>query len=177
MKCQPSFNFAKIYRLSHGDEKSWGKRKVIRPMDPRKPLHLILKSSRAQGAWSLLSPHFKGQISFILYAQAQRWKIELLSYSNVGNHLHLLVRFSTRKSLQTFLRVVAGRIAMLITKARKGFSVGRFWDKAVFSRVVQWGRDFEGISTYLVKNFVEPLGFRHRVRSVDQILQAMTPLG
>lgn len=177
MKRQPSFNFARIYRLSHGDESSLGKRKVMRPLDPRKPLHLVLKSARARGAWSFLQPRFKREISSILYSQAHRWGVELMSFSNVGNHLHLLVKFPSRRAFQAFLKVITGRIAMLITKSRKGFSVGRFWDKTVFSRVVQWGRDFERISTYLVKNFVEPLGFRHRVVTVDQVLKAMIPMG
>lgn len=175
MKHQPSFKFAR-YSLAHGDEKSKGKRKVMRPLDPKKPLHLILKSARAQGAWSFLQPRFKAEISSILYSQAHRWGLEIMSFANVGNHLHLLVKFPSRKAFQAFLKVVTGRIAMRITKARKGYSVGRFWDRIAFTRVVQWGRDLRSISNYLVKNFVEPLGLRHRVVSVDQVLKAMIPL-
>jgi hypothetical protein len=81
---------------------------------------------------------------------------------NVGNHLQLLVHARKRSHFQSFLRVVSGRIAMLVTGARKGLVVGRFWDRLAYSRVVGWGREFDILLQYLVKNLFESKGFWNR---------------
>jgi hypothetical protein len=70
----------------------------------------------------------------------------------------LLLRTKTRLELQNFLRAFAGVTARLVTGARKGFRVGRFWDFLSYSRVVTWGRDFKSVRAYVVENRFEALG-------------------
>src|SRR5690606_1064530 len=105
-----------------------GKRKLERPLDPKRPLHVTLKSTRARGPWSLLNPRHRYCIEDRLHATARKHKLKIYRFQNVGNHLHLLVKAPTRAAFQAFLREFAGRIAMLVTRARKGHPVGRFWD-------------------------------------------------
>jgi REP element-mobilizing transposase RayT len=88
---------------------------------------------------------------------ARRYRIRIYEFANAGTHLHLLVRAKVRRTLQDFLRAFGGVLARLITGARKGYRVGRFWDMLAYSRVVSWGRDFFGARAYVVQNELETL--------------------
>lgn len=81
--------------------------------------------------------------------------VRVYRFSNVGNHLHLLVRARTREGFQNFLRVITAQTAALVTGARKGNPRGKFWDALAYSRVVGWGREFKKLQAYLSKNLLE----------------------
>ncbi len=89
---------------------------------------------------------------------ASKYGLRVHRFSNVGNHLHLLVSTKTRRGFQSFLRVLTGAIAFAITGARKGNPIGKFWDKLAFSRVLSWGREFQRLAHYFIKNDLESLG-------------------
>jgi REP element-mobilizing transposase RayT len=89
---------------------------------------------------------------------ASRTGVRVYEYANVGNHVHLLVRAKHRSAFQRFLRSFAGVAARLITGARRGRSVGRFWDRLAYSRVVSWGREFRCVREYVIRNELEFLG-------------------
>jgi len=74
------------------------------------------------------------------------------------------VQARRREDLQNFLRVLAQLVAFLVTKVRKGNPIGKFWDALAFSRIVEWGRDWENTKSYLEKNQWEGRGMpRDRV--------------
>jgi hypothetical protein len=50
----PGFSFKT--RSTHGGELARGKRKTMRPLDPKQALHLVLRSSKAKGSLSMLHP-------------------------------------------------------------------------------------------------------------------------
>src|SRR4051812_20183141 len=75
-------------RLEHGGTLRRGKRKLIRPIDPKRPVHVVLKSSRARGHWSLLTRD--QAIRNLIRRFGQKFEVELKEYANAGNHLHLL---------------------------------------------------------------------------------------
>ena len=145
-------------RLEHGGGLRARKRKLERPIDPKRPLHLTLHSSRARRAWSLLNPRHRFWIEDQAHATGKKHGVKVYRFANVGNHLHLLVKTPTRAAFQAFLREISGRIAMRVTEARKGNPVGRFWDELAYSRVVSWGRDFENVTRYFIKNLFESIG-------------------
>ncbi|HEY8278250.1 MAG TPA: hypothetical protein VIH99_01415, partial [Bdellovibrionota bacterium] len=89
---------------------------------------------------------------------ADRFQIRVYRLQNVGNHLHLGVQARTRRDFQNFLRVLPQAIVFFVTKTRKGFAVGRFWDGLACSRVVEWGRDWANLSIYFEKNYFEARG-------------------
>src|SRR4051812_3601385 len=97
--------------LAHGGELRKGKRKQIRPYDPGRPLHLILKSSRARGEWSMLSQRHSAWIERELYALARRFRVKVYRFVNVGNHLHLLVQAKRKRDFKAFLKAFSGMIA------------------------------------------------------------------
>jgi|SRR5579859_1253309 len=143
-------------RLEHGGEVRVGKRKLERPLDVRRPLHVVLRSTRATGAWSLQTGKNDRVLRTRLRRYALRYAVRVYQFANAGNHLHILLRPTCRIGLQNFLRVFAGVGARLVTGARKGNPVGRFWDFLAYSRVVAWGRDFFGVRKYVRTNERRP---------------------
>jgi len=145
--------------LFHGSSLRQGKRKIARPLDPKRPIHLVLKSSQARGPLSLLQPRRAKRIQQLVEETAKRHQIKIYQFTNVGNHLHLLVKTKNRLHFQNFLRIIAGKIAILVTQAKKGQKKGRFWDGLSFTRVVNWGKDFTKLSRYFIKNELESFGY------------------
>lgn len=156
----PGFN-SKTASISHGGEHTLGKRKRFRPVDPKQALHVVLRSSQARGEYSMLRPRHCGKVQQFTETLAKRWGVRLFRYANVGNHIHLLIQVPSRAVWQRFLRELAGGIALIVTGAKKGAplernSTGRgFWDHLAFTRIVRFGRDYENMGRYLIKNLFE----------------------
>lgn len=152
--------------IAHGGDLRPGRRKIARPFDPKQALHLVLRSSKAQGKWSMLTPANCREVHDFTHRLADRWGVRVYRYANVGNHLHLLIKARSRAVFQRFLRELSGGIAMRVTGARKGAALSRdgdgttrgFWDDLAFSRIVHWGRDYNGVALYLIKNLFEAAG-------------------
>ena len=156
-------------RTEHGGEIRLGLRKLSRPIDTRRPMHVVLRSSRARGPWSLRARESERIVARTLRRFATRYEIRLYEFANSGNHVHLLLRAKCRLALQNFLRTFAGVTARLITGARKGYAVGRFWDFLSYSRIVTWGSDFRGVRAYVVQNRFEAtqlIPYRPRRRKI-----------
>src|SRR5579885_1177964 len=131
----------------YGGSTSKGKRKIRRPFDPKRPLHLSLKS--VSGARSLLRPELKWRVWEHLDRIARKRNVRVYRYANVGNHLHLLVQARSRRDFQAFLRELAGAIAVSATGAAKG-RPAKFWDGLAWSMVVEWGRQFRNVARYIL---------------------------
>jgi REP element-mobilizing transposase RayT len=152
-------------RATYGGELTKGRRKVARPVAIKKPMHLVLRASAARGKYSLLRPEHARLVEAVLRHANRLYHVRVYEFANVGNHLHLLVRASSREEFKNFLRVLAGRIAQKVTGARKGRPWGRrFWDLLVFSRIVEWGKAFAIARGYVVQNRWEALGLVRRPR-------------
>ncbi len=155
-------------RVRHGGEVRKGRRKLERPIDPKRPMHITFRSTKAKGR---LSFHGRSHgpnglsVDTLVRALAKRYRIRVYQYANSGNHLHLLARGSKRKDIQDFLRAVGSKVAQLVTGARKGKAFGKFWDALAFTRVVAWGRDFTEVRYYVLKNQLEAEGIIDHDRS------------
>ena len=147
-----------VPRTSHGGRESKGSRKTSRPFAPKASLHLVLKSARAKGTWSLQHRKNASRVTSMVYVYAARFRVHVYRFANVGNHLHLHVKAKEKKDLADFLRVLAGRVAVTVTGARKHVKrVGKFWDHLYWSRLVSGGRDFHFVDRYIFANTVESL--------------------
>jgi len=145
--------------LDYGGSLRKSKRKIQRPFDRKRPMHLVMRSTRATKDWSFLHRRNKGAIHALLLDLAEKYRLKLYKYENVGNHLHLLAQFPSRRELQAFLRVFTQAVMFQVTGARKGKPQGRFFDAVAYSKVVSWGREFAALKAYLWKNALESLGF------------------
>ena len=144
------------HRASYGGHLSKGRRKIARPLDRRKPLHLVLKSSHAKGSLSFLSAKNKLNVEKIFRTRSAQFGVTVQGFENMGNHIHALVKFKRKDDFQNFLRTVSALIARAVTGARKGKPFGkRFWDALAFTRVVNGLKDLRGLAKYFVKNEVE----------------------
>lgn len=166
----PGFS-SKTKLTAHGGEHSKGKRKAPRPFDPKQALHVVLRSSKARGELSMLHPRHCNHVRNLMARLKKRWNVSVYRYANVGNHLHLLIRARSRSDWQGFIREFSGGIAMIVTGAKKGNALPRpkstdapqstqraFWDYLVFTRIVRFGRDFDGVAQYVLTNLWEACG-------------------
>ncbi len=130
-------------RLAHGGLPALGKRKTPRPFNGKAPLHLVLHSKRAKGQWSFTNPKHHSKITSMIYVYADRFKVHVYRSAIESDEIQLLVKARERKALADFLRVVAGRVAVTVTGAKKGKkSVGKFWDFLYWSKLINWGPEF-----------------------------------
>ena len=152
---------AELARTEHGGTVRRGRRKLDRPVSTRRPMHVVLTSQRARGAWSLR--RHERAVRDTLREMAHRFGIVVYDHANVGSHLHLLVRARRRDAFQAFLRSFAGILARRVTGARRGRPSGRFFSGLAWSRVVGWGRDYLGVRHWVFRNRIEgALGARVR---------------
>jgi len=167
-------------RLDHGGELAVGKRKTRRPFDPKRPLHVVMRSTRARGEWSMLSARNSRRVKSIVQQAAKRQGIQLFQFVNVGNHLHFLLSARKVEALRAFMREVSGGIAFQITGSKKTHPLqGKFWDRLPYSRVVSWGKEFKSVTRYLIGNLFEAAGAWNRKRDpyLKVILLSMREAG
>jgi REP element-mobilizing transposase RayT len=171
--------FEKAAGAKHGGDLAKGKRKTFRPIDTKQALHVVLRSSKARGELSLLHPKHCNAIERHVQKTAKRCGVRVYRFANVGNHLHLLVKVPSRPAWKRFAKQLTGGIAQIVTGARKGAALNvpmnrsvseikddslpksaqrAFWDHLLFTRIVSFGRDFNGVAKYLIKNLFEAAG-------------------
>lgn len=100
--------------LEHGGHITLGRRRRKRPLDVKKPHHLVLKSDFAYGQ-RMLTRH-RPLIKRILQKAKKRFDIKVYEFAIVSNHIHVLAKGRTRSDLQNFFRVVAGHTAQEILR-------------------------------------------------------------
>lgn len=140
--------------------------RVARPISTKRPMHFVLRSSQARGVRALNRPEFRKRIAALISNLGEKWGVEILSGANVGNHLHLFVRFRRRGTYKRFICALTGGIAAMVeaSAVRKGFPrLKRFWDYRPFSRIVIGRRGFLIMRDYLLVNVLEGLRLRRVV--------------
>lgn len=142
-------------RTQHGGASAKGHRKLERPLSTRKWIHLVLKSDKARGKLSFLTPTNKILVQKILKQKAKKFGVRIADLANVGNHLHLKVRITSRESFQNFLKAITTLIARKITGARRGKPFGRFWQGLAFTRVLTSRTEELNLMGYLIGTHLE----------------------
>lgn len=144
-------------RRTHGGVPSKGRRKLVRPFAKNKWIHLILKSHRAKGAWSLLHPKHKIFIDKTIQEKAKKFGIHVDQSVNVGNHLHIKLKSSNKEQFQKFLKALTCLIARHVTGAKKGHPKGKFWQGLAFTRILSSYFEERQLDGYLNGNEIEAL--------------------
>lgn len=161
-------------RTEHGGSKSIGKRKLERPFAKGNWVHLVLKSSKAHGKYSLLSAKAQTYIESLVYKKAKQFGVSIGDYVNVGDHLHVKVRASSKILFQKFIKSITGLIARFVTKARRGHPFGKFWDALAYTRVLKSGRENIRLWNYFGANRTESVfGYRRRQEVLDGLNEWM----
>lgn len=146
----------KLYnRVEHGGAQTKGKRKVHRPLSTKSWIHLNLKSDKAKGAMSFLLPKNKAFIDRLLKAKAKKFGILIADRANVGNHIHLKVKISSRENFQKFLKAITALIARKLTGARRGKPFGKFWSGLAYTKVIASFTEELNLRGYFMANRLE----------------------
>lgn len=125
----------------------------------------------AKGPHSFLAPKNSFKIKTHLKKLSASFGIKIINVANVGNHLHLVVKISNRRTYKPFICALTGAIARTVVgqlSRNKDSQQKKFWDYRPYSRIVEGYRDFVGLRDYLLINRLEGLGVS-RVRAVDLV--------
>jgi REP element-mobilizing transposase RayT len=121
-------------------------RKTARPVAERRPMHIVLKACKR-----------------VLYANRRsiyeeiRKKAEHFGLNAYGiavnhDHIHLLLRVIRKEFYNAFIRALCGVLARRYGRG--------LWKLIPFSRVANWGEDFDQMLGYFKKNREEAAGTR-----------------
>ncbi len=126
-----------------GDLNPIGRRKEKRPLSIIKPMHLVLKANLK----IFLSK--KSGIHLAVIKMGQRHQIELKDFVIHSNHLHLLIKVSSRENYHKFIRGLSSAVSALFKLSEK------LWLKLPWTRILTSKREFLNIQSYFVKNLLE----------------------
>ena len=153
--------------------------KSARPVSTKRPMHLVLRSSLATGSKSFLRSNYNARIRAVIRKQAQINGVKLYGVANKGNHFHLLVLPRSKKAYANFVRAISGLIARVVTGLERGKSKSnstlskaadsgqrtaallkkKFWDQRPFSRIIEWGRNFNLAKQTITTGDLDSIGF------------------
>lgn len=145
-----------------------------RPLTTRNTMHLVLRSSKARGEWSMVKPKNRRAIGEIANRFSKKYGIRILSLANVGNHLHFHIQLTNLFTYTPFIRAVTAAIAMAVT-GRNRWTIDesqdseklRFWDYRPFTRVIAGGfKAFLTVRDYVKINKLEGFGFKREVAEI-----------
>ncbi len=157
----PQKNLRSVKAYSFGGVKFKKRRKTARPLIEGLPHHVVLKSKKATGDLSFYK--HKHQVQKLLKERSKKFFIEIIDFVNMGNHLHLKVRFKDKKRFQNFLRTFTALLARKITGASKSNTFGQFWDGLAFTRVLISSLEVLGLKGYFEGNHRQrELGYSER---------------
>jgi REP element-mobilizing transposase RayT len=119
-----------------------------------------MRSTLAKGAMSF--SRNRALIKMIVATQSKRASVRVISWANVGNHLHLHIQLPRlfRDSYCRFIRGLAGTIALKIQRASgQRTKANEFWKLRPFTRVLTSWREHLKLNDYIRLNHFEGLGF------------------
>jgi hypothetical protein len=160
---------------SHGGQSLNKRRKRSRPLLPNKVTHVVFKSSKAKGVLSFYSQKLK--VKNRLFERAKKYHVIIQDWVNMGNHLHLKVKFKDPARFKNFLRTFAALLVRDITNANKSNPFGKFWDGLVFTRVLHSSFEELGLKGYFEGNHRQrELGYQERSTYLKQFNQFLKQL-
>ena len=114
------------------------------------------------------SPLTIAKVDQLVHSTAKKNGVRIYRYSNVGNHLHILIKLSRVTRWAGFIRELTGRIAQLMKEFLK--LDARFWLHRPHTRIVRgWRKAFQIARDYIYLNELEAEG--HIKRSETRTLR------
>jgi REP element-mobilizing transposase RayT len=132
-----------------------------RPLSTQASMHLVLRSTKATGLWSFLHKNNQAKVRAILQKFSQKYAVKILSFANVGNHLHLQIKIANRFAYKAFIRATTSAIAMSVTgwsRWTKTIDGERFWTERPFTQIVTSFKYSLNLRDYIEINKIEGFG-------------------
>lgn len=143
-----------------------GKRKSLRPLSNRHPIHLVMRSEKAKGRASFF--RFKRLIEGVLNKNAKKFGVRIYHVAIQSNHIHLILRIFNRQTYRKFICALTGTIAHLVSRGAGLKKQNRsFWVARPFTRIITWGREYRYVVGYLLQNKLEAIGFISYKQRID----------
>lgn len=137
-----------------------GNARTQRPISLKRPMHLVMRSSLAVRELSFLNPKRAKQIQKHVYELGEQKGVEVYCYANGGSHLQLIVRPHSRKAFNGFIRALSGLITRITLGVERGKPLNlKFWDSKPFTRILEWGSEYERAKENVFRNSFEAPGF------------------
>jgi REP element-mobilizing transposase RayT len=161
---QTGFSFLKNYRKEFGGSLNVGKRKSRRPLSTKKPMHLILKSSRKK----VFHPANK-DLNEILRSDAKKFGIQIYDLAINWTHIHLLIKIPSREAYLRFIRSATSRFVTYFSQ-KAGWSMRGLFDLRPFTKILEWGKQFQNVIKYHVKNRLQSCARRTGNQKTDDCI-------
>lgn len=113
------FDFFTPSELAYGSSlmrRRKGRKKGGRPLTTKDTMHLVIRSTKARGAWSFRRRENAALIRKYLQRFAEKHFVKVFKVANVGNHLHLHIRIKKRLGYKPFIRAFTSAIAVGISR-------------------------------------------------------------
>lgn len=132
-----------------------------RPVWPGCLMHLIIKSTQAQGSWSFRRPENYQMIGFSIERFAAKHGLEVHDYAIHHNHVHMSLTPSKKEGYVRFIRALTSAISMFIKGVSRwcGRIRKRFFDRRPYSRIAFTPPEEGVIGEYIRLNKLEAAGF------------------
>lgn len=132
-----------------------GKRKCQRPLFPKLPIHLTLKSSKG----NLLGK--EREVFLLARNLAKKYKISIYRQAVLSNHVHLLILIPSVDAYRAWIRSLTSAMANIFQLQ------GALFSCRPYTRILSWGREFRSVARYVEINILERSGIS---RAQAQIL-------
>lgn len=154
---QQSFKSLKMQNTFGGDLLR-GKRKSKRPLCTKRPIHLVLKAENLAARFPGISfVKVRAKVDGILRKQAHQHGVVLAEHSVNFNHLHLSIRVNSRLCYVRFIRALTSHLVYSFSR-HFGLNLKGLFELRPFTRVVEWGRAFRRLISYIRQNHEESFG-------------------
>lgn len=145
---------------THGGSKAKGKRKSLRPLSSKLPMHLVLK---AIDPWHLLRS--TRVIEQTIHKYAEKFGVTVYELAVQADHIHMSIKIPSRELYRRWIRAIT---SVLVSKIKLK------WSLLPFTRIGTWGRDFKRIENYIRQNKTEGSFTLFAHMQVDQCRQTLT---
>ena len=135
-----------------GDETLIGKRKTARPLSDKKPIHLVLRSSSVK----VLTPTNKS-LKRLIYTLAEKYSIKIYELALNHNHIRFVIKLKDKELYKFFIRELTSKMAQAIRKKLPHLKT--ILSLRPFTRILDWGKDFENVVDYIILNIEESMGW------------------
>lgn len=159
---QNKFDFMNDFNKSFGGSLLRGKRKTARTLSTKKPIHLIFKTSGRK----FFNPG-NTSLERIIHEHASKYKIKIYRLSLNWSHFHMIIQLPSRSAYNAFVRTLAAAIVRKVSKYF-GESLKGIFDLRPFTRILEWGRDFQNVMGYHDLNDLEARGYVKRPKKTDK---------
>lgn len=143
MKQQTSFSELEGHlkiKATYGGSLLKGKRKSRRPLDSKKPVHLVLKTTNS----SILLKN-RTLIRNEIYRFSRKFGVKVHSHAIQHDHIHLNISFPSRRIYVMWIRALTGTLSKKVESLKFKF--------LPFTRLINsWGREFRVVQNYISNN-------------------------